>query len=111
MDKIFKNLVRDNIPKVIEDNNAVAITRVLDDEEYRNELYKKLLEECNEVISAKNSDEILEELADVLEVMEAIINLENKTLEDVKEIAETKRKKRGGFQKRIFLERTYGKED
>lgn len=111
MEKVFNKLVRDNIPNIIEKNNEVAITRTLNDEEYRIELYKKLLEECNEVTSSKTSLEVLEELADVLEVMESIAFLEGKNLEDIKKIKEEKSEKRGGFQKRIFLERTYKKEN
>ena len=66
MEKVFNKLVRDNIPTIIENNNEVAVTRILEDTEYRCELYKKLLEECNEVISSKDSSETIEELADVL---------------------------------------------
>lgn len=106
MEKIYNKLVRDNIPNIIENNGEVAITRVLDSKEYRCELYKKLNEECLEVISSKTKDETLEELADVLEVLKSIAELENVKLEDVIEIAKQKRLKRGGFEKRIFLERT-----
>lgn len=107
--RTFNKLVRDNIPSIIENNNEVAITRILNDDEYRNELYKKLIEEANEVISSKTTKETLEELADVLEVIIAISKLESKNLDDVIEIANQKRLKRGGFDKRIFLEKTYKK--
>ena len=53
MEKIYNKLVRDNIPSIIQENNGIPITRILSDDEYRKELYKKLLEECNEIISAK----------------------------------------------------------
>ena len=106
MEKVFNKLVRDNIPDIIENNGEKAIIRILNDDEYRNELYKKLIEETNEVVSSKNKEETLEELADVLEVLKAIVNLENKTIDDVIEIANQKRLKRGGFDKRIFLEKT-----
>ena len=106
MEKVFNKLVRDNIPDIIENNGEKDIIRILNDDEYRNELYKKLIEETNEVVSSKNKEETLEELADVLEVLKAIVNLENKTIDDVIEIANQKRLKRGGFDKRIFLEKT-----
>lgn len=108
MEKVYNKLVRDNIPDIINKNNEIAITRTLNADEYRKELYKKLLEESNEVIEAKD-EEILEELADVLEVIESIVKLENKTLNDVIEKADEKKKKRGGFQKRIYLEKTIKK--
>lgn len=108
MEKIYNKLVRDNIPDIINNDNELAITRVLTDDEYRKELYKKLLEESNEVIEAKDN-EILEELADVLEIIESIAKLENKSLNDVIDKACEKREKRGGFQKRIYLEKTIKK--
>lgn len=108
MEKIFNKLVRDNIPNIIDNNGEVAVTRVLDDEEYKKELYKKLLEEANEVINS-TEEETLEELADVLEILSSIASLNNKSIEDIIEIARMKREKRGGFQKRLFLERTYEK--
>ena len=108
-EKVFNKLVRDKIPDIIENNNEVAITRILNADEYRNELYKKLIEEANEVISSKTTKETLEELADVLEVINAISKLESKNLDDIIEISNQKRLKRGGFEKRIFLEKTYKK--
>ena len=108
MEKIFNKLVRDNIPNIIDNNGEVAVTRVLADEEYKKELYKKLLEEANEVINS-TEEETIEELADVLEILSSIASLNNKSIEDIIEIARMKREKSGGFQKRLFLERTYEK--
>ena len=106
MEKVFNKLVRDNIPDIIASNGEEFVTRVLDDEEYKKELYKKLLEEANEVINSKSSNETLEELADVLEVLRSIAELNNKKLDDIVETANQKKLKRGGFEKRIFLEKT-----
>ena len=111
MEKTYNKLVRDNIPNIIENNGEVAITRILDSEEYRLELYKKLIEECTEVISSKTKNETLEELGDVLEVLKSIAELENASIDDVIEIAKQKRLKRGCFERRIFLERTMTKDD
>ena len=109
MEQIFNKLVRDNIPDIIASNGEESATRVLEDDEYKIELYKKLLEEANEVIGSKGSDETLEELADVLEILKSIAELNGKKLDDVVEVAKQKRLKRGGFEKRIFLEKTYKK--
>ena len=106
MVQIFNKLVRDNIPNIIENNGEKAITRILSDKEYRVELYKKLLEESQEVINSQDTEDILEELVDVLEVLKSIAELENRNLDDIIEIANQKRLKRGGFSKKIFLEKT-----
>ena len=66
MEQVFNKLVRDNIPNKIESNGEVAIMRFLSDDEYRTELYKKLLEESHEVINSQGGEDTLEELADVL---------------------------------------------
>lgn len=109
METVFNKLVRDNIPDIISKNGEVAVTRVLSNEEYRKELYKKLIEECNEVINAKDKVAILEELGDVLEVIRAIAEFEDKTISDIISIADDKKKERGGFSKRIFLEKKHTK--
>lgn len=109
MEQIFNKLVRDNIPDKIEQNGEVAVTKILDNQEYREELYKKLLEEANEVVNAKTKDDILEELADVYEVVRAISELENSNIDNVVEISNNKKLKRGGFTKKIFLVKTYKK--
>ena len=62
MEHIFNKLVRDNIPDIIRNNGEKAITRVLSDEEYEEELLKKLSEETSEVINASSKDELLKEL-------------------------------------------------
>lgn len=41
----------------------------------------------------------------MLEVIISLAKLENKSLDDVIQIANIKREKRGGFKKRIFLEK------
>ncbi len=109
MERVFNKLVRDNIPNIIANNGEESVTRVLEEDEYRTELYKKLLEEANEVISSKTSDETIEELADVLEILKSIAELNGRTLDDVLKNANQKKLKRGGFEKRIFLEKTYKK--
>jgi len=99
----YKKLVRDKIPEIIKNNGEEAITRILSLEEYKIELEKKLKEEMNEVLESAGNGRI-EELADLLEVMINLANLENKTLEDIIKISDDKRNRRGGFSKRIYLE-------
>jgi len=104
--KTFNKLVRDKIPEIIKNNNEIPTIRILNDKDYKEELLKKLLEECNEVINATNNTQTLEELADTLEVIDSIIKLNNSTFDEVRKIKEEKRNKRGGFEKRIYLIKT-----
>jgi len=56
------------------------------------------------VVEASGDDRV-EELADMIEVIRALAKLENKTLEEVIEVANKKSEKRGAFDKKIFLEK------
>ena len=104
MEQIYSKLVRDNIPDKIKCNGEDPIFSILDDKRYKEELEKKLYEEYLEVLESSGTDRI-EELADMLEVIKALANLENKTLDDVIEVANQKVKKRGAFDKKIYLEK------
>lgn len=104
MDKIYNKLVRDKIPDIIKGNGEDPVIKVLNEDEYKKELEKKLYEEYNEVLSASGQDR-LEELADMLEVIAALAKIEGKTLEDVSLIAHQKVLKRGSFNNRIYLEK------
>lgn len=111
MEKIYNKLVRDNIPDIIRSDNETPVTRILTEAEYERELYRKLAEECKEVYRAEDNDEACKELADVLEVIRAIANIKGKSLEDIIKLAEDKRNKRGGFSKRVYLEKSIKKEE
>lgn len=91
-------LVRDHIPQIIIADGKKPITRILDDEEYLNELDQKL----NEEVAEYQADKSIEEMADVLEVLFAICEARGHSVEDLMEVRNAKREKRGGFEKRIF---------
>lgn len=104
MERIYNKLVRDKIPNIIKGKGETPVVKTLDESEYKMELEKKLYEEYKEVIEA-TGDERVEELADMLEVIRALANLENKHLNDVIAIADKKNEKRGAFEEKIFLEK------
>ena len=99
---MYDKLVRDNIPDIIRKNDEEPIIEVLDNERYKEELERKLQEECMEVVNSKGNDRI-EELADLLEVMYSLVELEDKTIEDVEKVRIEKKLKRGGFSNKIYL--------
>lgn len=102
--KVYNKLVRDNIPEIIKGNGQTPYISVLDNEQYNAELKKKLCEETQEFL---DSEEI-EELADIIEVVEALANVKGSSLENVLEIKEQKAAKNGKFKKRLFLEKVEG---
>lgn len=93
----YDKLVRDRIPEILSEKGILYEQRVASDEEYKIELIKKLNEEALEFSLAGNP----EELADVLEVIEALRQLPEYSR--VVELQEKKREERGAFSKRLIL--------
>lgn len=77
---------------------------IADDAEYEEKLFAKLLEETHEVVVEKDDEKLKAELADLLEVVEAIKKLKGFTTEEIEKIRLEKLFERGGFEKRIILE-------
>ena len=98
--KIYNKLVRDKITDIIEADGRIATYRILDDNEYRQELNKKLQEEVREYIEDNN----IEELADIVEVVYGILNSMDVSIEEFEKIRMGKQEKRGAFVKKIYLE-------
>ena len=99
--EMYNKLVRDNIPDIIRSNGENPVTRILSDEEYIVELNRKLLEEVNEYLNDNDTSEI----ADILEVIRAILDFNNISYEDMENIRIKKANKRGSFKEKIFLEK------
>lgn len=97
---VYNKLVRDKIPEIIEADGKTCKTRILDDEEYLAALEEKLNEEVAEYQKDKN----LEEMADVLDVLQAICVAKGYSLEELEAMRAKKAEKRGGFADKIFLE-------
>lgn len=98
--KVYNKLVRDKIPEMIVNENRHPVTRVLDNDEYRVELNKKLQEEVKEYIEDNN----VEELADIVEVVYGILDSMDISLEEFESVRKAKVDKRGAFKDRIYLE-------
>lgn len=104
MERIYNKLVRDNIPEIIKQKGEEPIIKILNDDEYKKELENKLFEEYKEVINSYGEDRC-EELADMIEVIRSLAELENKKIEDIINIADNKSLKRGAFKNKIYLEK------
>lgn len=96
-------LVRDKIPQIIKDRGATPVTYIADDSEYWERLKAKLQEEVDEVLEDTN---VNEELADVLEVIHAILAFKGVTFKELEQIRLKKNEERGGFKNKIILEET-----
>ena len=99
MYKKYDKLIRDKIPQIIESQGKTCVTEILSQEEYLQKLDEKLCEELAEYQQSKE----LEELADLLEVMEAVVLARGYTWEELLAVCDQKREARGGFQNRLCL--------
>ncbi|KUG03202.1 hypothetical protein ASZ90_019301 [hydrocarbon metagenome] len=96
----YNKLIRDLIPQIIEKSSKKAITRVVNDgAEYTAYLDKKLEEE---LIEYKISGDI-EELADMQEVIFALVQAKGISLDEFQALRQKKRDERGGFEDQIVL--------
>lgn len=103
--EIYKKLVRDNIPEIIKKENKIPKTRILSNDEYKYELLKKLVEESNEALGAKeDKKDLIKELGDLLEVIDSAIKAFDLNKEEILTLKDKRKQERGGFDKQIFLE-------
>ncbi|MDO5152817.1 MAG: nucleoside triphosphate pyrophosphohydrolase [Eubacteriales bacterium] len=96
---VYNKLVRDKIPEIVEASGNTCVTEILSYDAYIRALDNKLNEELAEYLQSKS----LEELADLLEVMDAVVKARGYTWDDLTRVRKEKRVHRGGFDKRIFL--------
>ena len=96
----YNKLVRDKIPERINNvEGRKANYKILSNEEYLEELDKKLFEEAHEFIEEHS----VEELADLMEVITAIMEFKNISIEDMEETRKIKNEKKGKFDNKIYL--------
>ena len=103
MKHVYQKLVRDHIPEIIEKDHKTCKIRKLNDEDYLQCLKDKLIEECHEVVNS-NQNDIINEIADVLEVIEALEKTLHIDEEEVRHVKEKKALQNGAFKEKIFLE-------
>jgi predicted house-cleaning noncanonical NTP pyrophosphatase (MazG superfamily) len=99
-----RKLVRDFIPEKIAQGGEFAEVKELNDEDYSYALRQKLVEEALEVAYADEYDDVIEELADVIAIVKALASSVGSSWDEVIEVELKKRKKRGGFENRLYLE-------
>ena len=101
----YNKLVRDRIPEIIEASGKSCVTEILSDKAYLRLVDAKLDEELAEY----HSDQNIEELADLLEVIYAAAMARGYTLEQLESVRAAKAEKRGAFANKILLKEVIGK--
>lgn len=102
----LQKLVRDKVVKKCLDDEEVLHTecRILDKQEFRRELLRKVHEEADEIpLDDNQRDESLKELADLQEVVDALRQDFGFSIEQVQEEMARKKQDKGGFDKRHYI--------
>ena len=98
----YDKLVRDRIPEIIELDDCKCKFHVATTEEFKSKLIEKLDEEIAEFVEKPSA----EEMADILEVLDAVRKAYHIDLGEIKHKKLMKRVNRGAFEHRFILEST-----
>ncbi|MDQ0188220.1 nucleoside triphosphate pyrophosphohydrolase [Alicyclobacillus cycloheptanicus] len=96
----YHRLVRDRIPEIIESMGNIAIWRELDGDAFAQALLDTVVRASEQFAGTES----LESLADVLECIDAWLDVRGLTMEDVSRARAERRKRCGGYERRRFLE-------
>ncbi len=96
----YNKLVRDKIPEYIRSKGGAPVIHIADDKEYWQKLKNKFAEEVKEFSETESA----EELADILEVIDAVIDYKEFDKDELNKIKIKKAKERGKFKNKIILE-------
>lgn len=99
----MKKLVRDKIPEIIKSEWMTCEYHIASDFEYSIELFKKIVEEATEVQESKSSNELIEELADIIEVLHSICKNNWLSIDDIEKVRLDKLNKKWWFNDKIIL--------
>lgn len=97
----YDKLIRDLIPEIIESAGKKCVYETLSDKEYVEKLNEKILEKTNKFVKTGSVDA----LADIGEVMHAILAYKNVSLQEFQRVRLEKLEMQGGYEKRILLKK------
>jgi predicted house-cleaning noncanonical NTP pyrophosphatase (MazG superfamily) len=97
-------LVRDRVPQLLLDQGKDPHIRFANDDEYWKMLKDKLSEEVEEFKGAETPDKQKDELADLLEAVDAVMKFKCWKKMDIEAVKNSKAFERGKFEKRMILE-------
>ena len=98
----YNKLIRDLIPNLLEAQQIPFAVETMTTDEYRQALRQKLMEEAQEAAEAEEAD-LMVELADLLEVIEATVIAYGLERAQVVACQAQRQQERGGFSQQLRL--------
>lgn len=95
----MSKLVRDNIPNFV----PMGKFKQLSVKEIEMAIKVKLAEEVREIQEANTKEHLIEELADLYELLKTYVNQQDVTWDEFEESVKKKKKERGGFSKSLYM--------
>jgi len=105
MNRVFYNkLIRDKIPEKIKSKGeSYEIRKIEDEQEFEQELLKKVIEEASGLSRVHSRDEFLDEYADLKIVLDSLVELYGFSNADINNAVEKNMTKKGKFDEQYFL--------
>ncbi len=99
MQSLREKLVRDRIPEIIRSKGAQSTVRIASKDELDLLMRTKIVEEAEELLSSSETEEIV----DLLEVIDALIQLRSLNRDKLDQLRAEKNQTRGGFERGYVL--------
>jgi predicted house-cleaning noncanonical NTP pyrophosphatase (MazG superfamily) len=99
----MEKLVRDKIPIIMKEQGFSFSSVSLNRKEFVQQLKSKLIEEAQEAGAAQSATDVMEELADLAEVVHALAKAYEISLEQIEQARLEKRESRGGFDTQTYV--------
>lgn len=100
----LNKLVRDKLPAIYKSLGQKALTRKLTKAQLSKALVEKIIEETSEITDQTSKTELIEEIADIQQVLDDLKSTHGIPDSKVAEIQAKKKVKKGGFLQGIFIE-------
>lgn len=101
---LLDKLGRDKAIELFKNDNCDLKFHVIEsNEEYLEAITKKIFEELEEVLACTSQKELIEELGDLEEILDALKKLTKIEQAAIDASRKEKRAKKGGFEERIYL--------
>lgn len=100
----YNKLVRDNIPDMIKAKHEnCEVRHITDIQELQQELFKKIREEAQSLSMTRSKEEFLDEYADLMVVLDTILEQLGVTKEEVSEVRRANILRKGSYRRQNFL--------